>query len=42
MIISFLSDPSLMNEKNFVEGYNVLAGKVENYPAANKWRGAHW
>jgi hypothetical protein len=23
MIISSLSDPSLMNEKNFVEGYNV-------------------
>jgi hypothetical protein len=26
MIISFLSDPSVMNEKNFAEGYNVLIG----------------
>jgi hypothetical protein len=33
MIISFLTDPSVINEKNFAEGYNVLTGKVDNHPA---------
>jgi hypothetical protein len=35
MIISLLSDPSLMNEKNFAEVYNVLIGEVDNHPANN-------
>jgi hypothetical protein len=35
MIISLLSDPSVMNKKNFAEGYNVLTGKVDNHPANN-------
>jgi hypothetical protein len=29
MIISLLTDPSVMNKKNFAEGYNVLTGKVK-------------
>jgi hypothetical protein len=33
MIISLLSDPSVINEMNFAEGYNVLTGKVDNHPA---------
>ncbi len=37
MIISLLSDPSVMNEKNFALGYNVLTGKVDNYPANDKY-----
>jgi hypothetical protein len=37
MIISLLSDPSVMNKKNFVEGYNVLTGKVDNHPANKKY-----
>jgi hypothetical protein len=41
MIISLLSDPSVMNEKNFAEGYNVLTGKVENHPANNKYGEVH-
>jgi hypothetical protein len=28
MIISLLTDPSVMNEKNFAEGYNVLLVKL--------------
>ncbi len=36
MIISLLSDPSVMNKKNFAEGYDVLTGKVDNQPANNK------
>jgi hypothetical protein len=36
MIISLLSDPSVMNEKNFAEGYIVLTGKVDNHLANNK------
>jgi hypothetical protein len=35
MIISFLTDPSAMNKKNFAEGYNVLTGEVNNHPANN-------
>jgi hypothetical protein len=37
MIISLLSDPSVMNEKNFAEGYNVLAGEVDNHPVDSKY-----
>jgi hypothetical protein len=37
MIISLLSDPSVMNEKNFAEGYNVLTGEVDNQSANNKY-----
>jgi hypothetical protein len=36
MIISLLSDPSVMNKKNLAEGYYVLTGKVNNHPANNK------
>jgi hypothetical protein len=41
MVISLLSDPSLMNEKNFAEGYNVLTCKVDNHPANNKYGEVH-
>jgi hypothetical protein len=41
MIISLLSDPSVMNEKNFAEGYNVLTGKVDNHPANDKYGVVH-
>ena len=41
MIISLLSDPSVMNEKNFAEGYNVLTGEVDNHPANNKYGEVH-
>jgi hypothetical protein len=41
MIISYLSDPSVMIEKNFAEGYNVLTGKVNNHPANNKYGEVH-
>jgi hypothetical protein len=41
MIISSLSDPSLMNEKKFAEGYKVLTDKVDNHPANNKYGGVH-
>ena len=37
MIVSLLTDPSVMNKKNFAEGYNVLTGKVDNHPANNKY-----
>jgi len=30
MIISLLTDPSLMKQSNFAEGYNVLTGEVIN------------
>jgi hypothetical protein len=30
-----------MNEKNFAEGYKVLTGKVDNYPANNKYGQVH-
>jgi hypothetical protein len=41
MIISSLSDPSVIFEKNFAEGYNVLTGKVDNHPANNKYGEVH-
>jgi hypothetical protein len=41
MIISLLNDPSVMNKKNFAEGYNVLTGEVDNDPANNKYGEVH-
>ena len=41
MIIILLSDPNVVNEKNFAEGYNVLTGKVKNHPANNKYWEVH-
>jgi hypothetical protein len=43
MIINLLTDPSVMNKKNFAEGYNVLTGEVDDHPANKKiWRETHW
>ncbi len=36
-----MTDPSVMNKKNFAEGYNVLNGKVENNPANKKYGEVH-
>jgi hypothetical protein len=41
MIVSLLSNPSIMNKKNFVEGYNVLTGEIDNHPANNKYGEVH-
>ncbi len=41
MIISLLTDPSLMNKKNFTEGYNVFSGEVDKYPANKKYGEVH-
>jgi hypothetical protein len=41
MIISLLSDPSVMNKTNFAEGYNVVTGEVENHPAYSKYGEVH-
>jgi hypothetical protein len=41
MIISILSNPSVMNEKNFAEGHNVSTGKFDNHPANNKYGEVH-
>ncbi len=41
MINSLLSDPNVMNEKNFAEGYSVLTGKVGIHPANNKYGEVH-
>jgi hypothetical protein len=41
MIISLLTEPSVMNKTNFAEGYNVLTGEVENHPANNKYGEVH-
>jgi hypothetical protein len=41
MIISLLSDPSVMSKTNFAEGYNVLTGKVDIHPADNKYGEVH-
>jgi hypothetical protein len=41
MIISLLSDPSVMNKKNFAEGYDVFTGKDHNHPANNKYGEVH-
>jgi hypothetical protein len=41
MIISLLTDPGVMNKKNFAEGYNVLTGEVDNHLANNKYGEVH-
>ncbi len=41
MIISLLTGPSIMNEKNFAEGYNVLTGEVDDHPAKKKYGEVH-
>ncbi len=41
MIISLLTDPSVMNKKNFAKGYNVLTNEVDNHPANNKYGEVH-
>jgi hypothetical protein len=41
MIISFSTDPSVMNKKNFAEGYNVLTGEVDNHSANYKYGEVH-
>jgi hypothetical protein len=41
MIISLLTDPSVMNKTNFVEGYNVSTGEVDNHHANNKYGEVH-
>ena len=41
MIINLLLDPSVMNKKNFAEGYNVLTGEFDNHPASNKYGEVH-
>jgi hypothetical protein len=42
MIISLLTDHSLMNESNFAEGYNVLTGEVDiNHPSNAKYGKIH-
>jgi hypothetical protein len=41
MIISLLSDPSVINETNFAEGYNVLTGNVDNHSAKKKHGQVH-
>jgi hypothetical protein len=41
MIISLLTDPSVMNEMNFAEGYNVLTGEVDDHPANKKYGEVH-
>jgi hypothetical protein len=41
MIISLLTDPSVMNEKNFAKGYNMFTGEVDNHPANNKYGEVH-
>jgi hypothetical protein len=41
MIIILLTDPILMNEMNFAEGYNVFTGKVDNHPSNNKHGEVH-
>jgi hypothetical protein len=41
MIISLLTDPSVMNEKNFAEWYNMLTGVIDNYHANSKYGEVH-
>ncbi len=41
IIISLLSDPSVMTKKIFAEGYYVLNGKVDNHPANDKHGEVH-
>jgi hypothetical protein len=42
MILSMLTDPSLMNPNNFAEGYNALIGYVSvDHPSYHKYRKVH-
>jgi hypothetical protein len=42
MIISLLTDKSLMTDTNYAEGYNVLAGEVDIInPCDSKYREVH-
>jgi hypothetical protein len=42
MIISLLTDKSLMRESNFAEGYNVLTGAVDkDHPSNSKYGKIH-
>ncbi len=41
MIISLLPDPSVMNKKNFAEGYDALTGEGDNHPANSKYGQVH-
>ncbi len=42
MIISLLTDKSLIKDSNFAEGYNVLTGDVdENHPSNFKYGEVH-
>jgi hypothetical protein len=41
MIITLLTDSSVMNKKNFAEGYTVLTGEVDNHPANSKHGAVH-
>jgi hypothetical protein len=41
MIISLLTDPSVIYKKNFAEEYNVLTGEVDNHLANNKYGEVH-
>jgi hypothetical protein len=42
MIMSMLTDPSLMNPNNFAEGYNVLTGDVSvDHPSNHKYGEVH-
>ncbi len=37
MIMSLLTNPTLMNDQFFPEGYNVLTGQLENHSANDKY-----
>jgi hypothetical protein len=41
MIISLLTDPTLMMEHFFPEGYNVLTGQLDNHSANYKYGKVH-
>ena len=42
MVLNFLLDPSLINEHNFAEGYDVWTGMVKrNIPAYDKYGEVH-
>jgi hypothetical protein len=42
MIISLLTDPSIMTSSNYAEGYNILTGEVDmNNPCNSKYGKVH-
>jgi hypothetical protein len=41
MIISLLTDPTLMSDQFFSEGYNVFTGQLENHSANDKYGKVH-